>query len=162
MERVLCDALGVTKVLWVTEGLLQDHTDGHIDTIARFVAPGVVACMTPASDDPNAARLRRIAEELADLTDAAGRRLTIAHVPSPGRVEDERGKLMPASYLNFYVANGSVAVPTYGSEQDEAAVRAVAALFPGRRTVGVRAEVILQGGGALHCITQQEPAPKPT
>jgi len=159
VERALCDALGARKVLWVTEGLLEDHTDGHIDTIVRFVAPATVACMEPVGDDPNEKQLERILEELSDATDAAGRRLTVVRVPSPGRVTDGRGKLLPASYLNFYVANDSVAVPIYGSEQDEAAVRAVAALFPTRRTVGVRARAILEGGGALHCITQQQPSP---
>ena len=159
VARALSAALGARRVLWVSEGLLEDHTDGHIDTIARFVAPGVVACMEPGgAGDPNAARLARIAEEVAAMTDAAGRRLRLMRVPSPGRVEDARGRLMPASYLNFYVANGSVVVPTYGAPADAAAVRAVAALFPGRRTVGVRAETILEGGGALHCITQQQPA----
>lgn len=159
IERALCDALGARKVLWVTEGLLEDHTDGHIDTIARFVAPATVACMEPVGDDPNRTQLERILEELSEQTDAAGRRLTIARVPSPGRVTDARGKLLPASYLNFYVANDSVAVPVYGSDQDEVALRAIAALFPTRRTVGVRARAILEGGGALHCITQQQPSP---
>ncbi|HEV8321671.1 MAG TPA: agmatine deiminase family protein [Myxococcota bacterium] len=161
VARALSEALGARRVLWVGEGLLEDHTDGHIDTIARFVAPGVVACMEPGgAGDPNAARLARIAEEVAAMTDAAGRRLRVVPVPSPGRVEDARGRLMPASYLNFYLANGSVAVPTYGAPRDEAAVHAVAALFPGRRATGVRAETILEGGGALHCVTQQQPAPR--
>jgi agmatine deiminase len=159
VARVLGAALGATRVLWLTEGLLEDHTDGHVDTIARFVAPGVVACMQPAGgDDPNRGRLVRIAEELAEMTDAAGRRLRLVHLPSPGRVESVAGRLMPASYLNFYVANGSVAVPAYGVENDAAAVRVVASLFPGRRVLSVRSEVILEGGGALHCISQQQPA----
>jgi agmatine deiminase len=159
IESALAQALGAEKVLWVSEGLLEDHTDGHIDTIARFVAPGVVACMEPSGDDPNASRLLRIIEELSESSDASGRRLRIERVPSPGRVEDGAGKLLPASYLNFYIANQSVAVPLYGSPFDQPALSAIAKLFPTRRTVGVRAEAILEGGGALHCITQQEPLP---
>lgn len=158
VEAGLREALGAQKVLWVTEGLLNDHTDGHIDTIARFVAPGRVVCMAPAKDDPNAAVLERIASELSELVDARGRRLEVLRVPSPGEVTDETGRVMPASYVNFYIANQAVVVPTYGVPADEAAVRAIAALFPGRRTEGVPSRAILSGGGAFHCITQQEPA----
>jgi len=158
IERSLREALGVDKVLWLTEGLQNDHTDGHVDTIARFVAPGVVVCMEPfAADDPNEKVLRAIAGELERMTDARGRRLEVVRVPSPGRVESDDGEVMPASYVNFYIGNRAVVVPTYGSTADVAAVRAIAGLFPTRRTVGVDARAILSGGGAFHCITQQEP-----
>jgi agmatine deiminase len=163
IEALLNDALGSRKVLWVTEGLLEDHTDGHIDTIARFVAPGRVVCMAPAGpSDPNRSRLTRIAEELSEMTDALGRRLSVTRIPSPGRVVNGRGDLMPASYLNYYISNGSVAVPTYGSPNDSAAVDALQALFPGRRTLAVPARHILEGGGALHCISQQQPRADPS
>lgn len=158
IERALRDGLGGDKVLWVTKGLLNDHTDGHIDTIARFVAPGRVVCMAPSgNDDPNAAVLDAIAEELAAMTDAKGRRLDVVRVPSPGRVLDEDGDVMPASHVNFYIGNRTVVVPTYGTPFDAAAVAALAPLFPGRRVVGASARVILEGGGAFHCITQQVP-----
>jgi agmatine deiminase len=158
IEERLRDALGAEKVLWVTEGLLHDHTDGHIDTIARFVAPGVALCMAPASeDDPNARVLRAIAGELEAMTDARGRRLEVVKIPSPGRVVNEDGEIQPASYVNFFVGNRAVVVPTYGSPQDDAAVAEIARLFPARRTVGIDARAILSGGGAFHCITQQEP-----
>jgi len=161
IERALCEALGGTKVLWVTEGLVNDHTDGHIDTIARYVAPGVVAVMEPAGDDdPNADVLRRIAAELEGQTDAAGRTLRVARVPSPGAVLDEDGEPMPASHVNFYIANTTVIVPTYGTATAGAAVAAIGALFPGRRAIGVDAKAILEGGGAFHCISQQQPARK--
>ena len=158
IERAVLSALGADKLLWLGDGLLHDHTDGHVDTLARFVRPGVVVCMEPAGNlDPNARVLREIARDLATMTDARGRRLEVATIPSPGRVESPQGEAMPASYVNFYIGNTTVVVPTYGSPSDEAAVRGIAALFPGRRTVGIDARAILTGGGAFHCITQQEP-----
>lgn len=157
IEAAVCDALGASKLLWVTEGLLNDHTDGHIDTIARFVAPGRVVCMSPSGeDDPNAEVLEKIASELSAMIDARGRRLEVIRIPSPGRVLDEDGEVMPASFVNFYIANTTVIVPVYGTPYDEAAVAALAPLFPGRRVVGARASAILAGGGAFHCITQQQ------
>jgi agmatine deiminase len=154
----LREALGVQRVLWLDEGLLNDHTDGHIDTLARFVAPGAVVCMQATTeDDPNKDVLEEIAEGLAKMSDAKGRRLKVHRIPSPGRVVDEEDRVMPASYVNYYVANRTVVVPLYGTVQDTAALAALTPLFPGRRTIGVPAQAILSGGGAFHCITQQEP-----
>jgi agmatine deiminase len=162
IERGLCDALGVSRVLWLDEGLANDHTDGHVDTIARFVREGVVVCMEPRTpDDPNAGVLRTIARDLAAMTDARARRLEVVRVPSPGRVVGDDGSVMPASYVNFYIGNRAVVVPTYGAPFDDEAVQVIARLFPGRRTVGVDARAILAGGGAFHCITQQQPSPSP-
>lgn len=159
IERALHESLGTERALWLGDGLLHDHTDGHVDTIARFVAPGVVVCMAPSGeDDPNAAVLEQIAHDLSQMVDAKGRRLQVVRVPSPGRVLDEDGEIMPASYVNFYIANTTVVVPTYGSRFDDAAVDAIAPLFPGRRVIGSSALAILGGGGAFHCITQQQPA----
>jgi agmatine deiminase len=150
--------LGYHKILWLDEGLINDHTDGHIDTIARFIAPGVVMCMAPQTeDDPNAATLERIAQALATFTDAQGHPLQVVTIPSPGRVLDEDGEVLAASYVNFYIGNSTVVVPTYGSAFDEAAVKAIAAHFPTRRTIGRSARAIVTGGGAFHCITQQQP-----
>ena len=158
IEKALREDLGAEKVLWLEEGLVNDHTDGHIDTLARFVAPGVVVCMEALGEgDPNAATLDRIASELAGFTDARGRKLRVVRIPSPGIVRDEEDELMPASFVNFYIGNRCVVVPTYGTPQDEAAVAALAPLFPGRRVVGRSARAILSGGGAFHCITQQQP-----
>jgi agmatine deiminase len=159
MEAVLAVALGARAVLWLDRGLENDHTDGHVDTLARFVRPGSVVCMRPSPGDPNEAALSVIARDLGEMRDAAGRRLEVLQIPSPGLIEGQDGRPMPASYVNFYIGNRAVVVPTYGSPHDDAAVAALAALFPGRRTVGVAARALLGGGGAFHCITQQEPAP---
>ena len=159
IEEILGESLGVEKVLWVEEGLANDHTDGHIDTIARFIEPGRVVCMAPSGDDdPNREVLETIAKDLSQMTDAKGRKLQVERIPSPGRVLDEEGVVMPASYANFYIANTTVVVPTYGTPYDDAALAAFESLFPGRRVVGSPANNILAGGGAFHCITQQVPA----
>jgi agmatine deiminase len=158
LDLALRDSLGCEKVLWLGDGLLNDHTDGHIDTIARFVAPGKVVAMAPASaQDPNKAVLEKIIADLSSFTDARGRKLEVVTVPSPGKVVNHEGKVLPASYLNFYIANRTVIVPTYGASNDRAAVAAIAKLFPNRQTVGLSAYAILSGGGAFHCITQQQP-----
>jgi agmatine deiminase len=152
VEGWLRDALGVERVLWLDEGLLNDHTDGHVDTVVRFVRPGVVVAMEArGGDDPN----RAVLEALVRQAGAHG--LEVVRVPSPGRIVDADGRVMPASYVNFYVANAAVVVPTYGSPWDDEAVERIGALFPGRRTVAVDARAVLTGGGAFHCITQQQP-----
>lgn len=157
-EQALQKALGVQKVLWIQRGLLNDHTDGHIDTIARFVGPAHVVCMKPSgTDDPNWEVLKEIARDLREMTDAKGRPLKVTEVPSPGRVLDEDGKIMPASFVNFYISNTKVVVPVYGTPFDADAVAAIGQCFPNRKTVGVSARAILAGGGAFHCISQQEP-----
>ncbi|HEY5936603.1 MAG TPA: agmatine deiminase family protein [Kofleriaceae bacterium] len=148
-------ALGAERVIWLDRGLLNDHTDGHIDTLARFIAPGVVTCMEPAAGDPNRDALAGI---LADLRAA---KLEVVVVPSPGAVIDAAGALMPASYMNFYLANTTVVVPTYGVATDDAAVAAIAHMFPTRRAIALDGKAVVVGGGAFHCSTQQQPAVTP-
>ena len=150
-ERLRRD-LAIERVLWLGSGLLNDHTDGHVDNIARFVSPERVAIPTPAGDDPNAAVFANAAHRLADAA------VDVAILPSPGRITDEDGDVMPASYMNFYIGNAAVVVPQYGAVNDKAAVDAVQALFPDRVAIGLRADHILTGGGSFHCISQQVPA----
>ena len=159
LEARLCWALGAERVVWLDRGLVNDHTDGHIDTLARFVMPGVVACMEPAADDPNRDALAGIVADLGAARTAGGEKLEVVTVPSPGAVEDVAGNLMPASYMNFYIANTVVVVPTYGVATDDAAVAAIAAMFPSRRAIGVSGKPVVVGGGAFHCATQQQPRP---
>ena len=157
-EMELKRTLGVEKVLWLDEGLANDHTDGHIDNLARFIAPGRVVCQTPfGADDPNIEVLEEIALSLAAMTDARGRKLEVIRIPSPGPVLDEDGDATAASHMNFLIGNSTVVVPTY-SASGEAAVEALAPLFPGRKVIGLPSRAILTGGGSFHCITQQEPA----
>lgn len=151
LEDRLRWAFGVERIVWLDQGLLNDHTDGHIDTIARFVAPGVVACMEPTDRDPNRDAM------LAIIRDLEAAKLQVVTVTSPGAVVDRAGNLMPASYMNFYIGNTVVAVPTYGSPNDGPAVEAIQAMFPGRRAVGLPCKEVVVGGGGFHCCTQQQP-----
>jgi agmatine deiminase len=158
IERRLAQSLGLHTVLWLDRGLQNDHTDGHVDTLARFVAPAKVVCMRAGdAGDPNRDTLDHIARDLRGFRDARGRALEIVEIPAPGVVRGADGHNMPASYVNFYIGNRTVAVPIYGTRHDREAVDCIAQLFPDRRTVGIDARAVLSGGGAFHCISQQQP-----
>ena len=161
-EAALREAFGAKKVIWIDQGLLNDHTDGHIDTLARFVGNGRVVCQSPeGAHDPNAAILNEIARNLETASDASGRKLQVIRIPSPGLVLDELGEASPASHVNFVIANGIVVVPTYGTPTGERAVEALQGVFPGRKVVGLPSRGVLgsglAGGGSFHCITREEP-----
>ena len=152
IEARLAADLGFTRVLWLGEGLVNDHTDGHVDNLARFVAPGVLALpRATGADDPNAA----IYADARARALAAG--VTVREVPSPGLILRE-GRVEPASYMNFTITSHLVVVPTFASPHDADGVAAVAALFPGRTTIGLPADAVLAGGGGFHCASQQMPA----
>jgi agmatine deiminase len=158
IEQAIRGWLGVEKVLWVGGDLAGDDTDGHIDQLARFVAPGrVLAARQADPGDPNHAPLAANLERLATLRDAAGRRLEVIPVDLPARFAFA-GTQLPASHLNFYVANGLVAVPVFGGPTDEPALRLLAECFPRRRIEPVDCRELVRGRGALHCITRDEPA----
>jgi len=130
-----------------------------VDNLARFVAPGVVACpMAYGLDDPNAAAYDAAARALAGFTDAGGRPLRVVRVPSPGRVRDGDHHTVPASHMNFLIANKTVIVPLYEDRAGALAVEALEMLFPGRAVIGLPSRALLSGGGSFHCIAQQEPA----
>lgn len=161
-ETHLAAALGAKKIIWIDEGLLNDHTDGHVDNIARFVAPGVVVCQAPVGDnDPNADTLDKIAATLEKAVDATGKKLTVVRIPGVGLYRDRMGEISPASYMNFIIGNGVVVVPVYGTQTQQAALDALQKVFPGRKVIGVSSTGLLgfdgAGGGSFHCITQQEP-----
>lgn len=162
-EAALVEAFGARKIVWLDRGLLNDHTDGHIDVLARLVGPARVVCQSPyGADDPNADVLAEVARTLEAATDALGRRFELVRMPSPGRVVNELGDALPASHMNFVIANGVVAVPVYGTPSAARAVEALQAVFRDRKVVGLPSLGLLgsgsAGGGSFHCITREEPA----
>ncbi len=158
-ERALAAAFGARKVLWLDDGLTGDHTDGHVDNLARFVAPGVVACPVAFGlDDPNTEVYDAAARALSRMTDARGKPLQVSRIASPGLIRDEDGEPVAASHMNFLIANGAVIAPVYGGLAQDFALEALKSLFPEREVIGLESRAILTGGGSFHCITQQEPA----
>jgi agmatine deiminase len=151
LEARLARDLGLDRVLWLGDGLINDHTDGHVDNLARFVAPNVLALpMATGADDPNAA----IYADAKARAEAMG--VVVKNVPSPGRVERD-GRIEPASYMNFAITSHLVVVPIYGTAHDADGVAAIGELFPDRPTAGIMADAILAGGGSFHCSSQQMP-----
>ena len=151
IEARLRDDLGIQKLLWLGDGLANDHTDGHIDNLARFV--GVNHILIPQGagpDDPNEA----VFEDARKRAEAFGCRVSL--MPSVGRFLQD-GEVVPASYMNFYIGNATIVVPIYGVQDDDAAIATLATLFPDRQIVGVMADAVLTGGGSFHCSSQQVP-----
>lgn len=161
IEAALREHLGVERVVWIGHGLLEDHdTDGHVDNVAQFVAPGVVLAQTvedPA--DPNHERLAENAERLRSATDARGRKLDVIEIGALPRAT-VRGASGVVPYLNLYVLNGAVVVPSCGDDPDRDAdmLARLGSVFAPREVVCVPARVLAEGGGGVHCITQQVPA----
>jgi agmatine deiminase len=158
-ESAFREYLGVSRTIWLGRGCAGDDTHGHVDDVARFVAPGIVALAfeEDPSDDNHEASLDNF-ERLGRERDAAGSKLRVARVPFPRPVM-MLGQRLPASYLNFYITNGSVLVPTFNDPADRMALNIFADLFPGREVVGVHSVDLVWGLGTMHCLTQQEPLP---
>ncbi len=158
-EAALRESLSARKVIWLGDGLLNDHTDGHVDNLARFVAPGVVAVPVGfGAQDPHARVYDDAAERIAGATDAAGRKLKLVRVPAPGRVAGADATWAPASHMNFIIANRAVVVPLYNERAGELALEALSMLFPDREVIGLSSRALLTGGGSFHCISCEEPA----
>jgi agmatine deiminase len=157
IEKCLGELLGVRHVVWLGDGIEGDDTDGHIDDLARFVAPGRVVCARePDRSDPNHAPLEECRARLAAARDARGRALEVIDLPMPPAVRAGPDRL-PASYANFYIANAAVLVPTFNDPADRVALGRLAELFPDRPVVGIHAVDLVWGLGTLHCLTQQQP-----
>lgn len=157
-ERAFRDDLGIRQTIWLGEGCVGDDTHGHVDDIARFVAPGVIvlAYEEDAADENHlrsADNMRRL-----ELAGADAGALKVVTLPFP-RAVLMNGERLPASYANFYIANGVVLVPTFNDPNDRTALNILAPLFPGRQVVGIHAVDLVWGFGTLHCLTQQQPAP---
>jgi agmatine deiminase len=158
LEKVFADYLGVCKVIWLGNGIAGDDTHGHVDDIARFVAPNVVvAAYEPDTDEANHAPLRDNYRRLTKSTDQAGKPLRVIKLPMPAPVYFA-GQLLPASYANFYIANRLVLVPVFNDPNDRLAMNILAEALPGRTVVGIYCGDFILGLGALHCMTQQQPA----
>jgi agmatine deiminase len=158
LERYLHDYLGVRHVIWLGEGIVGDDTDGHIDDLARFVNPSSVVCaLVDDPQDDNYAALQDNYRRLCAARDQDGRHLQVIPLPMPDPLwaDDER---LPASYANFYIANGVVLVPTYNQPQDQIALAVLQDVLPDRRVLGLPGDSLVWGLGAIHCVTQQQPA----
>ena len=157
-ERVFRDYLGIRETIWLGEGCVGDDTHGHIDDIARFVAPDIV--VLAYEEDPADENHARSLDNLRRLELTGGRGLRVVKIPYPRPVV-MNGERLPASYANFYIANGVVIVPTFNDANDRVALNALAALMPDRKVVGIHAVDLVWGLGTLHCLTQQQPAGAP-
>jgi agmatine deiminase len=157
-EQVFADYLGVKKVIWLGNGIVGDDTHGHVDDLARFVnANTVVTVVEKDSTDANYALLQENLQRLRAATDLSGNKLNVVTLPMPRPLVFD-GVRLPASYANFYIANGVVIVPTFNDPADRVALGTLADLFPNREVVGIHCVDLVWGLGTLHCMTQQEPA----
>lgn len=154
IEAELNRMLELDRLLWLGEGLINDHTDGHVDNLARFVGPNKLVVPTATgADDPNAAIYADAKARAEDFG------VEVVSIPSPGLITRD-GAIEPASYVNFAITTHLLVVPTFGSPHDDAGVQTIAALFPDRETIGLRADAVLAGGGGFHCASQQIPLAK--
>jgi agmatine deiminase len=158
LEAALARGLGIRRVIWLGRGIVGDDTHGHIDDVCRFVAPGVVVlCAESDPRDVNYGALAENRERLEQSRDAAGRSLEVIALPMPAPIVFD-GVQVPASYANFYIANGRVLVPVFNDPRDRTALGILAELFPDREITPIYCGDLIWGLGTIHCMTQQEPA----
>jgi agmatine deiminase len=157
-EKIFADYLGIKNVIWLDSGITGDDTHGHVDDITRFVAPDtVVTAVETNPDDPNYESLRENIRRLRAAADQDGKPLAIIELPMPAPLVFE-GRRLPASYGNFYIANGVVLVPVFNDPNDRFALDILADLFPDRDVIGIYSGDLIWGFGAMHCMTQQQPS----
>lgn len=157
IERYLREYLGVSHILWLGDGIEGDDTDGHVDDLARFLNPSTIA--TIVEEDPadsNHALLQENLRRLRSMTDQDGHPFKIIELPTPGHLARD-GQRLPASYANFYIANGQILVPTFRHPNDARALQILQAEFPYRKVIGIDSSDLIWGLGSFHCISQQEP-----
>ncbi|MGO9598668.1 MAG: agmatine/peptidylarginine deiminase [Isosphaeraceae bacterium] len=158
LEQVFADYLGISNVIWLGRGIAGDDTHGHIDDLARFVDPRtVVTVIEPHQADPNHEPLEENLARLHSAVDQDGQPLRVVPLPMPAPIVFD-GHRLPASYANFYIANGLVLVPTFNDPADRIALNTLAELFPDRQVVGIHCMDLVLGLGTLHCLSQQQPA----
>jgi agmatine deiminase len=162
-EFILKQALGASNIIWLNKGLVNDHTDGHIDEVARFVSPSKILCAyEDDTKDENHERLEENYKILENALDQDGKKFEIVKMPMPHMYYDDgekhNSKKAPVSYANFYIGNKTVLVSIFNDENDEKALSIIKSCFPDRNVIGIDCTDLIYGGGALHCITQQEPA----
>jgi agmatine deiminase len=160
IERVLADYLGVTKVIWLERGFEGDLTGGHVDNVACFARPGVAMVLTCRdAADANFAGFQDNLARLRGARDAAGRELQVIEVEQPAARSHPDGRRLTTSYINFYLPTGAVVVPMFDDPMDDAAFDTISAAFPDRHPIQIDAGDLVYGGGGIHCLTQQQPAP---
>jgi len=158
LEQAFSDYLGVDQVIWLGRGIAGDDTHGHVDDIARFAAPDtVIAAVEPNTNDPNHQPLAANLARLKAARTPQGKQFTIVELPMPRPIVFRKQRV-PASYANFYLANGVVLMPTFHDPNDRIALNILAEAFPEREVIGVHSVDLIWGLGALHCMTQQQPA----
>jgi agmatine deiminase len=158
LEQAFHNYLGIDRIIWLGRGVAGDDTHGHVDDISRFVAPAtIVTAIEPNTKDPNHEPLAENLGRLKDARTCDGKQFTIVELPLPRPVVFRKQRL-PASYANFYLANGLVLMPTFHDPNDRVALNILAELFPDREVIGIHSVDLIWGLGALHCMTQQQPA----
>lgn len=165
MEKYLDEYLGVKKTIWLFEGLVNDHTDGHIDELARFVAPNKIVCAYEDNEkDENYAILKNNYETLLGATNLDNKPLEIIKLPMPhvnfkdAPAGNEAGSKAPVSYTNFYIGNTVVLMPLFNDPNDQKAAQIIQGCFPDKKVASIDCSDLIYGGGAIHCMTQQQPA----